>query len=367
MKVVIDSNVIIADFWLESANFQILFESVSQGNITLYIPQVVIDEVTNKYRQRLEKSSAIVNAELRTVGKLSRAVVKSPVNKGSIEEFVTSYSIKLMEILNQHGVQFLDYPNISHQYIAQKAMQRKKPFNANEKGYRDNLIWENIKSLLPDFDTTVAFPDIVFISNNHKDFAGDKSEVHPELASELEEEGFNSYSLILYPTISEFNEKQAMLFFKQSERLKKELADIQSLGEVLHQNILSYLFDNYIGMGLYDFESDEIPEDTGDPTASQILDEDFELNILSVSKINATDYVVEVSFEVETEVDFFLDKHDYWSYDDEDSLSVIDHEWNRHVMLVSKNILVPITMLVVVDTLMNFKSFQFKKVNSQYF
>ncbi|HWY36561.1 MAG TPA: PIN domain-containing protein, partial [Nitrosopumilaceae archaeon] len=53
MKVVLDSNIIIADFWMRSTGFKILFEKAKKGEIELYIPQVVIDEVTNKFCQQV--------------------------------------------------------------------------------------------------------------------------------------------------------------------------------------------------------------------------------------------------------------------------------------------------------------------------
>jgi len=36
MKVVLDSNIIIADFWLESTNFKLLFESAKKEDIKIY-------------------------------------------------------------------------------------------------------------------------------------------------------------------------------------------------------------------------------------------------------------------------------------------------------------------------------------------
>jgi predicted nucleic acid-binding protein len=56
MKVVLDSNIIIADFWMQSPNFQVLLESSKKGNIDLMIPELVMDEVLNKFNQRIEKS-----------------------------------------------------------------------------------------------------------------------------------------------------------------------------------------------------------------------------------------------------------------------------------------------------------------------
>jgi predicted nucleic acid-binding protein len=85
MKVVLDSNIIIADFWLESTNFKLLFESAIKGDVKIYIPEVVLDEVVNKYSKRLEDSKRKIDSELKTFKKLSREEENNPIDRNLIE------------------------------------------------------------------------------------------------------------------------------------------------------------------------------------------------------------------------------------------------------------------------------------------
>lgn len=53
MKAIIDSNIIISDFRLTSTDYKILLESAKNRNIELYVTEIGIDEVLNKFEERL--------------------------------------------------------------------------------------------------------------------------------------------------------------------------------------------------------------------------------------------------------------------------------------------------------------------------
>jgi hypothetical protein len=76
---------------------------------------------------------------------------------------------------------------------------------------------------LTESESAISQPELVFVSNNYKDFATNEYELHPDLISELEDEDFDSKSVIVYPSLSEFNDKQTKLFFAQSKSFEKKL------------------------------------------------------------------------------------------------------------------------------------------------
>jgi len=247
MKVVLDSNIIIADFWLETTNFKLLFESAKKGDVMIYIPEVVLDEVVNKFSKRLEDSERKIDSELNAFNKLTREKEKNPLTKAMIDKSVSSYQKHLRKIVKDNSINVIKYPKTDHKFLANKAINKIKPFNSNEKGYRDCLIWENIKELLTDSESAVSQPELVFISNNYKDFATSEYELHPDLVSELEDEDYDSKSIIVYPSLSEFNDKQTKLFFAQSKSFEKKLKQKELWNFDLHTVITDYLFDKYVG------------------------------------------------------------------------------------------------------------------------
>ncbi len=364
MKVVLDSNIIIADFWLESTNFEVLFASAKKGDIEIFIPEIVLDEVINKYDQRLQQSQQKVDSELKTFRKLSKLSKKNPLTKSTIDESVSDYNKHIKKVIKENSIIVLKYPKTSHRFLAHKAMNKLKPFNTNEKGYRDCLIWENIKTLLTDSESAVTVPELVFISNNYKDFTTTEYELHPDLISELEDEDFDTNSVIVYPKLSEFNDKQAKLFFAQSKSFGKKLKNNGLWDFDLQTEVTNYLFENYVGSELFQYDVDFTYE-YSDPTVSSIY-EDFDIEITSVKKLNAKEYLVDISFEVETVIDFFIDKSEYWSIEDDKHISIEDSDWNEWVMWASTEITVPLTMSLIIDSELNVKSSQINTINKNY-
>lgn len=360
MKVVLDSNIIIADFWLESTNFKLLFESSKKGNVNIYIPEVVLDEVVNKYSKRLEDSKERIGSELKKIMKLSKEEEKNPISQNMIDKSVSEYQKHLLQVIKKSSIKIIKYPKTDHKFLANKAINKQKPFNINEKGYRDSLIWENIKELLTDSESAVSQPELVFISNNHKDFATSEYELHKDLISELEDEDFDSKSVIVYPSLIEFNDKQTKLFFAQSKSFEKKLIQKELWNFDLHTVITDYLFKNFVGSELFHF-SDDIELEFSEPTVSGIY-EDFVEKITAVKKLNATDYLVDVEFEVNSVIDFFIDKGDYWSMEDDKHVSIQDSDWNKCVMLAETEILVPLSMSLIIDSDLNVKSCEINKI-----
>lgn len=361
MKVVLDSNIIIADFWLESTNFKLLFESAKKGNVKIFIPEVVLDEVVNKYSKRLEDSKGKIDSELKIFEKLSRVQEQNPITQSMIIKSVSDYQKHIQQVVKDNSIEVIKYPKTDHKFLVKKAINKLKPFNANEKGYRDSLIWENIKELLTESESAVSQPELVFISSNYKDFATGEYELHPDLISELEDEDFDSKSVIVYPSLSEFNDKQTKLFFTQSKSFEKKLIKKELWDFDLHKVLTDYLFKNYVGSELFHYNVD-FEFEHSEPTVSSIY-EDFEEKITSVKKLNATDYLVDVEFEVNSIIDFFIDKGDYWSLDDDKHISIQDSDWNKWVMLAETEISVPLSMSLIIDSDLNVKSCQ---INENY-
>ncbi|KKK54094.1 hypothetical protein LCGC14_3088210, partial [marine sediment metagenome] len=223
MKVVLDSNIVIADFWMRSNSFKILFESAKQEKIEIFIPEIVVDEIFNKYYQRLKKSETNIESEITTYNKLTQGKKESEITDTEIDKAIDKYKKHFKKVVSENGIKILSYPETEHKFLAKKAMLKLKPFNSNEKGYRDCLIWENIKNLLTEEDAVIALPELVFLSNNHKDFVTSDNELHSDLISELENGLFDFKSVKVYPNLNEFNDKQVRLFFEQASTFENKL------------------------------------------------------------------------------------------------------------------------------------------------
>lgn len=364
MKVVLDSNIIISDFWMQSPNFKILIESSKKGDIELYIPQVVLDEVINKFSQRIEKSKSDINNELTKFEKIANTTTGFSVSAKLINTARTNYTKHLEKLIKVNKINIIDYPETSHKFLAKKAMLYLKPFNSNEKGYRDSLIWENIKSLVSPEDTEIlATPEVIFITNNHKDFTSEDNNLHEDLIKELQGENLTDNSIVIYSSLNEYNDQVAKLFFKQANIFEGKLRNNEFWDFKLKLLLDDYLFKHFVGSSISNYYS-LAPYANDNPTVSTIS-EDFSIDNISVRKLNSKEYIVDVRFKVESEIDYFIDKSDYWSSDELD-VSLVDGDWNDHVVLVSRLVDIPIEMSLIINSNLECTSIEINKVDDDY-
>lgn len=363
MKVVLDSNILIADFNLQTPSFTVLFESSRNKRIDLFIPQVVLDEVVNKYEQQISKMHSEINTQIRKYNKVTSNTFENPIKSESLEEAVNTYRVKIKSIFEENAVTVLPYPDVDHAVLARKAMLNKKPFNSNEKGYRDNLIWENIKKIIADENPdAIVSPELVFITGNYKDFSGKSNELHEELLEELINES-KSEDVVLYESLGEFNEKVSKLYYQEVEKFKERLENKDFWDFDLKSDIEEFLYEDFVGSALHNYRH-FVPYANDSPTVYTI-NEEFELKIVSVKQISSTEFLIDVDFDLETHLTYFIDKHDYWSIE-EDDFSVIDLDWNDHVVFVESEVEIPISISLIIDAELNCKSIEINKIDDDY-
>ncbi len=362
MKVILDTNVVIADYRLNNPNSKVLLEAAKKGDVEIIIPELVLDEIRNKYRQHLSKSIAILNSKVDDITKKTGREVDSKIGKRKLELFISEYNKFLEELIDELNINTIEYPIIDHKIIAAKAIQRKKPFKENGSGYRDSLIWENVKSLLSPFDETSVTPELVFISNNKSDFYdGEKSKLHPELMLELEEEGYLKSSIRVYKTLNDFNEDIGKLFFAQADSFGKKLFDKDNLDFDLKSELNEFLHEHFVGSELTKYDSNGMSSHD-DYTVSTFDDANYSLELDSVKKLNSKEYLVDISTILECEVDFFLDKYDALSTNDK-SITIQDANWNNYVMWVSKDFHIDLNISLIIDSELNISSIEINEID----
>jgi predicted nucleic acid-binding protein len=364
MKIVIDSNIIIADYWMESTNFKLLFENQRNGEIQIFFPEVVIDEVLNKFRNRLEKSKSQIESEFRTFSKLSKIDTKNPISGYFIEKAYNDYQNYLNQLIDEKKISILKYPTTEHKYLSKKAIKKRKPFNSNGKGYRDSLIWENIKSLSKNYRDVKSEPDIIFISNNNTDFASKGNEFHEDLVRELSDENIDNRKLKLYLNLSEFNDKIAKLFLKQSVSFSEKLHSDNDKDFDLKRFINNYLRNNFVGEDIYSLGFHRY-EEYNEPTVSS-FSEDFDLENISIRKLNLDSFLVDVTLDLEIEIDMFLNKNDHYHMDNYRGISVIDSDWNKYVTWVASTENIKLYLSIIIENSLHIVSCQIIRINDNY-
>jgi len=168
MIIVLDSNIIIADFHFRGTGFETLRQVARQLGVRIAIPAPVPMEVIRNYRKRLQGSLQAAEKALKqlddlTAGRISSGAVLST----SIEDLVKSYELELQRHFETLGAQTLPYPAVDHEVVVHRLVSRRKPFKESGEGYVDALIWETVLQIV----LRSPSEEVVLISNNRRDFA----------------------------------------------------------------------------------------------------------------------------------------------------------------------------------------------------
>jgi len=270
MKIVIDTNIFCQDYHLEKPHFRVLLEGCGVIPATIHIPEVVFDEVINRYREDLEEAVAKYDANCRTL----TALTKSSMNTNfDICQLVDVYKNYLTAKIKERGIELVSYPDIPHKKIVERDLARKKPFKRDGSGYRDCLIWENVKRVCMWGDNQVAF-----ITNNPKDF-GEGPHIDDDLAGEIS----NKRYLRVYRSLKDFNDNMITPKLLKLEELRSLLQS-----EQLEQFDLREWLANNLKDLLRNYDLEEIlagfPHGVGSVWVTEIV-EIKDIQITEVSKL----------------------------------------------------------------------------------
>lgn len=311
MKLVFDSNIFCSDFWLQKSSFHILFENLERVNITLCIPQLVLDESVNKYNEMAQAELSKINKSELSLRKTLGIEIDITNSSECVNEATNKYRTWLLNKLKSGKAILLPYPTISHEYLAKRAINKIRPFADNGNGYRDALIWENILHLLKEQDD-----DIAFVSMNIKDFAdlGNKSSLHPDLLRDIQPVISKNNQVSLYTRIEDFVD----MFI--SPRLKKlDGILIQIVNEAypildLDQWVYDHLFESSNKIIFLSFEDFYTEDREVDLFIVDKLDNFSKVNALDVREVNSKEIAIHA--EVKADCIFRLFSHTiYEPYD----------------------------------------------------
>src|SRR5262249_11476070 len=146
MRFVFDSNIFCADYLMKGNAFRIFLSSIPRIGARLLVPQVVLDEVKNKYRTTLSECGARIERSLRELARLTEDTPH--VEALDLARHVNRYDPYMKEKLKATGAVIVPYPTSSHEVVSRRAIERRKPFDDKGSGYRDTLIWLSMLELL---------------------------------------------------------------------------------------------------------------------------------------------------------------------------------------------------------------------------
>lgn len=318
-----DANVFLQDPRMTSEDWRLVREFIRRGEGRLIVPELVLQETVNKFRERLAEYQAEVQE---SASKLTN-LIGSTCNVADlkIESEARHYDAYLRSKLTGMGTLILPFPKISHQELVNRDLAQIKPFAPKGgKGYRDALIWLSILQKAPK-DKTVK----VLITNNSSDFAlsKDKKDVlHPALEKEWQRSSAVG-DVRLRSTLRSFVDE----FVKPSLERLDALRDKLNQGKIL--DIKEYLAEHF------DEAFDGINErlrlrthevDLEEPFGVSGLGEPKEVEVEDVLALQGSKVYVEFTALYEDNLVFAYVFHsEAFGLREESTFQVSDPDWNE--------------------------------------
>ena len=183
VKLILDTNQIVEKDWrLRSAAIRLVERAIEINLVSVVVPEIVVEEARNKFRQRLEAGIKTTKKSKSRVEKLVDA--KIALQNLDVDHECTKYAEYLDHRIEELGATRPAYAGIDHEWLVKKALGPLRPFRDGDRGYRDALVWHAVVK-----DVASTEYDTYFVSANHKDFGDDSGNLHPHLVNDLNDVG----------------------------------------------------------------------------------------------------------------------------------------------------------------------------------
>ena len=320
MKIVLDTNIFIQDFLLNSSEFRTLFSELPRLGYSLHIPYLVFDELINKFGEEVEK----VAYRARRIGVTAWHIPDFGNELVSPEQAVSAYKNYLERKFREVRANFVDYPSIPHRALVERALKRKKPFRGSDTGgYRDALLWETVLQLATD-------DEVCFVTSNTKDFSDKKKQgLHPHLIDDVDN---RQLQVTLFTSLTDFIEREIRPGLEALDDIRKQLEE----DTYEHLSLFALMegqLPEYIGAHELDPLELGLPSELESPTLSYV-EKVHGLSNIEVRRLHSGELLITFSADATCEFDVFIYKSDYYSMEDTD-IFVWNDDWNKWYVAAS--------------------------------
>ncbi|ABV67585.1 conserved hypothetical protein [Aliarcobacter butzleri RM4018] len=345
MIIYLDTNIFYKNWYFDNPHFKYLFHFINNEGHTLLISKLVIQEIENIRNREIKSTLEDISKSMEFLNKRLLNNVKFDDTAIINQEY--DFEKLLKEFINYSNIRILDYIDVKQEEVVEKALYFKKPFQEEEKGYRDTMIW---LSLLDFIKTNNIKKDVIFISSNKNDFFEKKKKTisfHSDLLEDINKKEITT-KIIPFETLFSFVKNtidEALHSFDHSnpnfehylEVLGEEyLGTHDYRGEVFNfrSGAFTIKFSQIINVHVDMFEGMEDPEVLG----AKKLDEDsvyvnFKYNLRRVT------LTLEIS------------KEEYFKYKDDISNKFYGTEFQEETVLISTIIRPYFDVSFIYDTL----------------
>ncbi len=178
---------------LQGSAWKDITTAIRDGALSVVVPKIVAAEITGTVQKN--------RRDQRPKGDVHRApeAVQQSVQDAAdeVERWAESYDATIY--LEAEGVTIRDTPTVTHDEVAQRAIDRGRPFNEKGGGYRDALHWYTVLDIAREHPDE----DLVFVSQDAAYQNSSRDDLHADLRAEMEAV-LTTGTITLCTTLKEF-------------------------------------------------------------------------------------------------------------------------------------------------------------------
>lgn len=302
MNIILDTNIYVQNYLLNSRNFELLFDYLKKTNSNILVPRIVFDELLEKYRNSILDQ---LDALTKTQNRLENILINfNPDNSEiDIELEISKYSKYFLEKLGVEDKDVVEHKTTYLNELISRAIKRRKPFSDKGEEFRDALLWLVMLDITSEIGGVIAF-----ISNDVKAF-GQAETLHDELLEEIKQ---RNIQVNYFSSIKAFIEKQAIQVDFINEDWLINAIDFEQFDKAIEEQLSERLYNPQLNTRwLDDWKNLEFD---GYINRTANVDKDNIYAFYVYEKADGNLYI-EVTYYIEYEIEFYIEeqrKKDPW-------------------------------------------------------
>jgi hypothetical protein len=146
---------------------RLILDAATKGQVVLVVPELVIREVMNVWRERATEQMTKASAEM--VRLAAYGISAAAPGPEDLERRGAEVEAEMRAKLAAAGASVPGFPPVSHEEIVQRALDRRQPFDARGKdGYRDAVLWHVVLDIADTEQITLVSNDGSAFSEGRK-------------------------------------------------------------------------------------------------------------------------------------------------------------------------------------------------------
>jgi hypothetical protein len=291
----------------------------ARKRLSLIVPELVVRELVNKRRENAVEADRRLRQARATLVSLGVPVEVTLID---LEPVAAEIDATVRKQLAAANVEIIDFAQIDHATVVERALARRKPFAESGAGYRDALIWHNVLEVLMRDDKPV-----VFVTNNRSDFAEDKEgrKLADDLVRDLEAASIDIQRLTLVSTLVRFAAEhiapESLAEGELDEKLNGPTSVREQFANSLQNALAGHVFE---GDDVRDLDLDrlDLGWEVEDPEidAAEVV-QAYDLHgvwVTGASLIDENTALVEIEAEIDAELELSLTVRERRSYLEDD-------------------------------------------------